>query len=573
MAPDPRPLDQRWRADALGQMAREPLDLLVIGGGITGAGVARDAALRGMSVGLVEKTDFGAGTSSRSSKIIHGGVRYLEYLQLGMVRESARERRVLQRIGPHLVHELPFLYPVWKGESFLKIRAGLLLFDLLAGSPRGERSRSLSPPAVLERLPGLREPLKGAVLYPEFITDDGRFTLANIRSAADHGALVANHASVEELLQEGGRVVGAQVRDVEREEVLEIRAAVTLNATGPWAQELLQASGIPAPSRLVPSKGIHLLFPRSRLPLKAATFLRSPSGRSGLAMPRGPWVYVGTSDEEYRGDLDRPRAEAREVDELLTLVQDCFPEAGLDAGDVRATWAGIRPLIYEEGKATREMSRHDEVWISPPGLVTVAGGKLTTYRPMAGRILERVAEASGRSLPGDDRTGDVTLHGFPPEPPEAFEARMDRELVALGVDGAARERLLFLYGSELEILLSYGREDPAWLRPLSSGMAAVRGEVRHAVEHEMALTLTDVLDRRMALLLFAEGGGMSGARAAADIARELLDWGDDRRKAEVEAYQVMVEEHGPRGASRDTPVPAPPSAPSSVDTGNEGRLP
>jgi glycerol-3-phosphate dehydrogenase len=546
MPPDPRPLNRRWRAEALERMAREPLDLLVIGGGITGAGVARDAALRGLSVGLVEKTDFAAGTSSRSSKIIHGGVRYLEYLQLGMVRESARERRVLRRIGPHLVHELPFLYPIWKGESFLKIRAGLLLFDVLAGSPRGERSRSLSPSAVQEYLPGLREPLRGAVLYPEFITDDGRFTLSNIRSAADHGALVANHARVENLLEDGGRVVGARVQDEERGEALEIRAAVTVNATGPWAQELLRDSGLPVPSRLVPSKGIHLLFRRTRLPLQAATFLRSPSGRSGLAMPRGPWVYVGTSDEEYRGDLDRPRARAREVDELLTLVQDSFPEAGIDARDVKATWAGIRPLIHEEGKTTREMSRHDEVWISPPGLVTVAGGKLTTYRPMARRILKRVAEAWGRPLPGADRTGDVPLSGFPPEPPDAFETRMDRELAALGVEAAARERLVFLYGSELETFLQYGREDPAWLQPLSPGMPAVRGEVRHAVEHEMALTLADVLDRRMALLLFAEGGGTAGAHAAAEIAGEYLDWDDHRREGEVEAYRVMVEEHGPR---------------------------
>lgn len=554
MLPDPRPLSPTARRDDLDTMARGPLDLLVVGGGITGAGVARDAALRGMAVGLVEKTDFGAGTSGRSSKIIHGGVRYLEYLQLGMVRESARERRVLRRIAPHTVHELPFLYPVWKGESFLKIRAGLLLFDLLAGSPRGERSRSLSAEETRERLPGLRDPLRGAVLYPEFITDDARFTLVNVRSAADRGALVANHARAEGFLREGDRIVGARVRDLIEDRELEIRAAVTLNATGPWAQELLQGSGLDVPRRIVPSKGIHLLFARSRLPLKAATFLRSPTGRSGLAMPRGPWVYVGTSDEEYRDDLDHARAEPDEIDELLELVQVCFPEAGLGPDDVRATWAGIRPLIHEEGKTTREMSRHDEVWISPPGLVTVAGGKLTTYRPMAGRILEHVAEAWGRPLPGEDRTANEPLHGLPVEGVEAFNARLNDAFALQGVAKATRERLLRLYGTELETILSYGNEDPRWLSPLAPGVPAVRGEVRHAVEHEMGLTLSDILDRRLALLLFGPPAGWRGAESAAEIAGALLGWDELRAARELEVYRGFAREHGPRGTASAPPV-------------------
>lgn len=536
-------------------MAEGPLDLLVIGGGIAGAGVARDAALRGMSVGLVEKSDFAAGTSSRSSKIIHGGVRYLEYLQLGLVRESARERTILRRLAPHLVHPLPFLYPVWEGEPFWKIRAGLLLFDLLARSPSGERSRRLGRDEVRGYLPGLRGPLKGAVIYPEYITDDARFTLANVRSAAEHGALAANHARVERLLVEGGRVVGAGVRDLEEDVDITIRARVTVNATGPWALELLARSGIEPPGEIVPSKGIHLLFSRDRIPLRAATFLRSPTGRAGLAMPRGPWVYVGTSDTEYHEDLDRTRAWPDEIDELLGMVRDCFPEAGLGPDDVMGTWAGIRPLVREAGKSTREMSRHDEVWTSPPGLVTVAGGKLTTYRPMARRILEAVAHASDVPLPGRDRTAEVPLAGAPPggeEGLEAYRRTWDHRLEDLGVEEETRRRLLELYGTEVEDLVEYGDEDARWLEPLAPGVPALRGEVRHAVEREMALVLPDILDRRLALLLFAPNGGVNAAEPAAAIAGELLGWAEARRAREAEAYRRIAREHGPRG-SRASP--------------------
>lgn len=545
-------------------MAEAPLDLLVVGGGITGAGVAREAALRGMRVGLVEKTDFAAGTSGRSSKIIHGGIRYLEYLQLGLVRESARERRILRRVAPHLVHELPFLYPVWKGESYWKIRAGLLLFDVLARSPRGQRSRSLSADETRERLPGLRDPLKGAVLYPEYITDDARFTLANVRSAVNYGALVANHARVDGFLTDDGRVVGARVTDTLSDETLEVRAGITVNATGPWAQELLQDTGLPVPARLVPSKGIHILLRRSRLPLRAATFLRSPEGRSGLAMPRDEWVYVGTSDEEYRDDLDRPRAEPDEIDELLKLVQVCFPEAHLSADDVEATWAGIRPLIHEEGKSTREMSRDDEVWISPPGLVTAAGGKLTTYRPMAHRILQRVAEAGDAALPGRDRTDEVPLSGAPDENPKTFRARMENRLSRAGMAELVRRRLLRLYGTELEQILAYASEDSSWAEPLAPGVPAVRGEVRHAVEHEMARTLVDILDRRLALLLFSPGRGLAAAGEAADIAGILLGWSHEHRQREVALYEELAEEHGPRGVPPSpSPHPDPGAPPAS----------
>ena len=538
----------RERAETLRAVAGGSFDLVVVGGGITGAGVARDASLRGLRVALFEQGDFANGTSSRSSKIIHGGVRYLEYLQLGMVRESALERNVLRRIAPHLVHSLPFLYPVFEGESLLKVRAGLRLFDAMARARGDERSSRLDAVATRERLPGLREPLKGAVLYPEFITDDARFTLENVMSAVAHGALALNYAQVETFLFRGDRVAGVAVRDVETGDRFEVFGAVTVNAAGPWVPDLHAAAALPAlPETIVRSKGAHILFDRERLPLRAATFLRSRSGRRGLAMPRGPWVYVGTSDEEYSGDVSRPRAEPTEVLDLLAMTSDCFPDAGLTPDDVCASWAGVRPLVHQEGKSTRETSRHDHVWLSAPGLVTVGGGKLTTYRRMSRRILEAVSHSWGRSLPGTERTGVDPLPGAPRSDVRTFRSETRAALGAAKVGSAIIERLEFLYGSQVERLLAFGTEDPGWLEPLAPEVPALRGEVRLAVEHEAARTLTDILDRRLALLLFSPTRGWDGAAEAASIAGGLLAWTPARREEELHTYKDVVREHGPLG--------------------------
>jgi glycerol-3-phosphate dehydrogenase len=526
-------------------MATQPLDVLVIGGGITGAGIARDAALRGWRVALVEKEDFGFGTSSRSSKIIHGGVRYLEYGHFLLVRESARERRVLQSIAPHLVHRLDFLYPVFAPDSLLKIRTGLAVFDWLASAEGGEKSVTLGPGEVRRYVPGLRDPLRGAVLYPEYITDDARLTLENALSAAEHGALVANHARAEQLYRDAsGRIHGARVRDALDGTVYEVKARAVVNAGGPWAQAILEESGLEAPKTLRPSKGIHILLPADRLPLAGATFLRTASGRRGLAMRRLDYVYVGTTDEEYLGPLDTPRATHEEVLDVLRMTQESFPDAGIELDDVLATWAGIRPLISEEGKSTRDTSREDEVWRGPPGLVTIVGGKLTTYRRMAGRVVEALREELGAPPDDVDRTVAVRLPGAPTEELEAFEKSVEERLSSAGVDVATKQRLLWLYGRQLEDLLALAEDDACWLEPLGAGVPAVRGEVKLAVEREMALGLADFMDRRAALLLFSPGHGLAGAEAAAEIMGELLGWDPARRAAETAAYELLAAEHG-----------------------------
>lgn len=542
--PDSADFSPSGRSAALEAMSTESIDVLVIGGGITGAGVARDAALRGWSVALVEQDDFAAGTSSRSSKIVHGGVRYLEYGHFLLVRESARERRVIQSIAPHLVHRLDFLYPVFSPDSVLKIRAGLAVFDWLAETDDPDQHQSLDPQEARLFLPGLRDPLRGAIQYVEYITDDARLTLENIQSAAAHGARVANHARAEALfIDSEGRVQGARVRDTTDGSVYEVQARIVVNAGGPWAQGVLEDSGLTARKALRPSKGIHILLSAGRLPIKGAAFLKSATGRRGLAMRRLDYVYVGTSDDEYTGPMESPRASRADVLDLLAMVQDCFPAAGITLDDVLATWAGIRPLIEENGKTTRDTSREDEVWPGPDGLVTIAGGKLTTYRRMAGRVIEEVLNALGDSPVMEDRTAEVRLPGCPAEDVSQFiEDRLNR-LGEAGVPEATLKRLGFLYGTQLDDLLALAREDPTWLAPLGEGVPALRGEVRLAVMKEMAATLIDVMDRRLALLLFSPDSGLSGASEAASIMGVLLGWDEARVSAEVSGYRAYAMEH------------------------------
>jgi glycerol-3-phosphate dehydrogenase len=526
-------------------MSTRELDVLVIGGGITGAGIARDAALRGWRVGLVEKEDFAFGTSSRSSKIVHGGVRYLEYGHFLLVRESARERRVVQSIAPHLVHRLDFLYPVFAPDSLMKIRAGLAVFDWLASAEGAEKHRTIGPDEVREQIPGLRDPLRGAVLYPEYITDDARFTMENALSAAEQGALVANRARAEALYRDtSGRVRGARVRDATDGSAYEVQARMVVNAGGPWAEEILRESGLAGPKHLRPSRGIHILISADRLPMRGATFLKASSGRRGLAMRRLDYVYIGTSDEEHAGPLDAPTATRAEVLDVLAMAQDSFPDAGLGIEDVLATWAGIRPLIAEPGKSTRDTSREDEVWHAPPGLITVAGGKLTTYRRMAGRVVEALQDELGTPPRDEDLTAAVPLPGAPSGDAASFAEDRARALREAGVDETTVARLRWLYGRQLDRLLALGSEDRDWLEPLGPGVPAVRGEVKLAVETEMASSLADFMDRRGALLLFSPAFGLAGASEAAAIMAEILGWDGSRRAREIAAYEQLARAHG-----------------------------
>ncbi len=389
------------RAQALARLAAEPFDLLIIGGGITGAGAARDAALRGLAVALVEARDFGSGTSSRSSKLIHGGLRYLEQGEIGLVREAATERMVLRRIAPHLTRVAPMLVPVYgrTPAGVYKLKAGLALFDRLARVPRAERHRILTREETLALEPRLaRERLQGSALYPEYVADDARLVLDTLKSASRAGAAVANYVRVVGF-EEAGPYRTVRLTDAESGTSLTARARVIVNAAGPWVDELRRLARAEDGPRLHLTKGIHLVLRAKDLPARHCVVMRARDRRPVFVVPYGRHVYVGTTDTSYEGPLEEPAIVPEDAEYLFDAVARSFAGPAISARDVVGAWAGLRPLVHEKGKRPSEISRKDEIVVSGRGLVTIAGGKLTTYRRMAERVVETAAALLGRVLP------------------------------------------------------------------------------------------------------------------------------------------------------------------------------
>ena len=471
--------DAAARRRALERMAEGELDVLVVGGGITGCGVALDAATRGLSVGLVEADDFAAGTSGRSSRLVHGGVRYLAQRELGLVRESLRERDVLLRNAPHLVRALPVVFPLAKRSSRASVRAGLMLYDVL-GAYRVARHRRFSADETSRAVPGFGA-RAAALVYTECATDDVRLTVEIARTAATHGALVANHARVEELLGEG-RVRGALVRDELTGERLEVRARTTVNATGVWAAAT-QGLATATPQQRVTSKGIHLVFRPGAIRTTTGAIIRSQAGDGRLLFVI-PWegrVYVGTTDTRYEGPLEDPVADEDSVDYILAAVAAAFPGVGRE--DVVAAWAGLRPLAADGEGPTADLSRRHEIYEDPPGLLTVTGGKLTTYRAMAEAVVDRISSEpcrTGSILLGLTRPLAVTL---------------------AAADGEHGARLVRLYGDDWSFAAGRLRDELALAEPFVPGLPVLAVEAELARSREMALTDADVA-RRLRLASF-----------------------------------------------------------------------
>ncbi len=492
------PFSHRTRARALASMAAEPVDLLVIGGGITGAGIARDAALRGLRTALVDKGDFAGATSSRSSRLIHGGLRYLEQYRFHLVREASRERRLLLDLAPHLVRPLAFLFPVYRGARVpaWRLRAGMWLYDLLAAFRNVRLHRWLGRRAALKAEPGLRERgLVGAAVYYDAQTDDARLVLAAIRGAAQAGALVANYTEVTSLIRRDGRVRGAMVRDALTGEARTVRALIVVNATGPWVDALRRLDDPQAAPLLRLTKGAHVAVPRARIGNTHAVTLTSPiDGRVMFVLPWGDLSYVGTTDTDDVAPLDNVRASGSDVVYLLRSANAFFPRARLAPHDVICTWAGLRPLLAPERElAASAVSREHRIVESASGLITIAGGKLTTFRVMGRDMVDRVArrlhELDGRPIPRRPPTDRVPLPGGETADLEVLvEAARARE-----VPEPTARHLVQAYGSEAPAVLNLVERDRALGKPIIPGRPEIWAEVTHAVEREMALRLGDVL--------------------------------------------------------------------------------
>ena len=506
--------DQTDREMSFRALSDQCFDLLVIGGGITGAGVARDAAMRGLSVALIEAQDLASGTSSRSSKMIHGGLRYLVAGDVAVVKESASERATLHRIAPHLAQKTPYVIPTGSVRSKLILRAALWAYERLGGVERADYHEVWSKDELAEKEPLIeRSRLNGAVVYPEFLTDDSRLTLATVRSAIDHGATVATYLKATNIRKDQAFSIDAASTLPGETRELTVSARAVVNAAGPWVDQVCDLEQA-QPPRLALSRGVHLVFDHADLPVRNTVVMRTPDARRIFAVPLGQYTYIGTTDDYHPEHDYWPPVTDQDVSYLLATTQRAMPEASLSPDRIVSVWSGIRPLVGDgSGRASKELSRKDEVWTSPSGLLSVGGGKLSAYRAMAERIVDTVIENHGFAAK-PCITADVPLPGG------------DVEVLASDLAGAGdvqAERLARLYGAEAPGLAGSAGENEL-----------VQAEVQHAVQKEGALRLEDYWARRSSRAWFDEGAGLLVLHEAAAVMAELLGWDDNRKAMEVE---------------------------------------
>jgi glycerol-3-phosphate dehydrogenase len=530
------------RSLALGALRERELDVLVIGGGVVGTGSALDAVTRGLSVGLVEARDWASGTSSRSSKLVHGGIRYLEQLDFRLVREALIERGLLlQRIAPHLVKPVRFLYPLTVPVvERAYIAAGMTLYDAFSwtgGRPPGvPHHRHLTRNQILRAMPGLkRDAFVGGLTYWDAQVDDARFVASLARTASFYGAHVASRVRVEGFIKVGERVVGVHAHDLQSGERFDIRARQVVNATGVWTDDTQAMVGERGQFKVRASKGIHLVVPRDRFQSKIGLLLRTEKSVL-FVIPWGRHWLIGTTDTDWNLDKAHPAATAADIDYLLAKINDVLA-VPLTRDDVEGVYAGLRPLLAGESEETSKLSREHVVTHAVPGLVVVAGGKFTTYRIMAKDAVDAAVSALDKQVP-PSITDDIALLGA-----EGYHAAWNRRFKiarAFGVHRVRIEHLLNRYGVLTDELLDLIREREELLEPLPGADDYIAAEVVYAASHEGALHLDDVLARRTRISIEAWDRGVSAAPVAARLMGETLGWDEARIKLEINTYLKRV---------------------------------
>jgi glycerol-3-phosphate dehydrogenase len=532
-------LDAAYREAAWQRLGREPVDLVVIGGGVTGAGAALDAVTRGLSVALVEARDWAAGTSSRSSKLFHGGLRYLEQLEFGLVREALRERELMvTRLAPHLVKPVPFLYPLthrlWERPY---VASGLLLYDTLGGHSSLPGQKHVSRRAALRMFPGLRDDaFVGAVRYFDAQVDDARHTLTTVRTAARYGAVVRSSTQAVGFVHESDRVVGVVVRDVEDGRETTIRAGAVVNCTGVWTDEIQALSGGRGRFKVRASKGIHVVVPREKIVGDVGLILRTETSVLFVIPWQTHWL-IGTTDTDWYLDLAHPAATKADIDYLLRHVNSVLVTP-ITHDDIDGVYAGLRPLLAGESEETSALSREHAVARVVPGLISIAGGKYTTYRVMAadavdaaaGELLKRVAPST------TDRVPLLGADGY-----FAMQNQLEALAGEYGLHPYRVRHLLDRYGSLIRDVLDPGLADRALLDTVPGAPDYLRAEIRYAVTHEGALHLEDVLTRRTRISIEYPHRGVESAAAVAAVIGDVLGWSAAEAAGEVENYQARVE--------------------------------
>ncbi|MED4582487.1 glycerol-3-phosphate dehydrogenase/oxidase [Brevibacillus choshinensis] len=532
------------RTTFLNQLTTDRLDLLIIGGGVTGAGIALDAASRGLTVGLIEKQDFAAGTSSRSTKLVHGGLRYLKQGDVKLVREVGRERTILYRNAPHIVVPEKMILPIVEKGTYGKMATsiGLYVYDLLAGVKRKERRTMLSKKQTTVAEPLLRtDILKGSGMYYEYRTDDARLTIEVIKTARTFGASCVNYTEATDFIYENGKVIGVKGRDLITGKELVILAKKIVNAAGPWVDGLREKDQSLFGKRLHLTKGVHLVVPHARLPLKQAVYFDVADKRMIFAIPRNKSTYIGTTDTDYQGELESPRVTQQDVAYLLRATNAMFPNVKLTEQDITSSWAGLRPLIHEDGKSPSELSRKDEVFHSASGLITIAGGKLTGFRKMAERVVDIVTKEltkeEGRAFK-PCHTHQIVLAGGSFSSVAAipdFIRVQAKRVRSFGISEASIAELVGKYGKNTDKIVKLAIDLQKQRHPAEDAM--VLAELQYGIHEEMVMTLRDFLIRRSGKLFFdRESIGRVYLKIADEMAR-TLKWSAIEKEREIKVFE------------------------------------
>lgn len=526
------------------QLKSETFDLVVIGGGATGTGIALDAASRGLKTALVEKRDFASGTSSKSTKLIHGGLRYLKQLDIALVRETGTERAVVHRLAPHLVLPEKMLMPLIKGGTYGKWATsfGLWVYDVLAGVKGDDRRKMLSKNKTLALEPLLgKDGLKGGGYYAEYRTDDARLTIELIKTAATYGTIALNYCKVMEFEYEDKNVSGVLCKDQMSGESFKIKAKNIVSAGGPWVDKIRKKDGKLDGKRLHLTKGVHIVFPHEKFPLNHTTYFDAPDGRMIFAIPRGRVTYVGTTDTTYKASLNRVVATKADAKYLLGVTSRVFPDMKLKESDIISNWAGLRPLIHEDGKSPSELSRKDEIFVSDNGLISIAGGKLTGYRKMGQRIVDLVIkrmEKTTRKEFSKCFTKKIPLTKNPLTNAKAVQdyiSSLEKITLEKGLEKYHAWYLVTNYGKQADLILKM-MDDFSDIPEIS----LARAEAAFGIHHEMIGSAEDFFVRRTGRLYFDIKSIAIIREAVMNDFQKHLDWSEERVKFESQKMDELI---------------------------------
>jgi len=495
------------RENTINELKSSEFDLLVVGGGITGAGIALDAASRGMKVALVEKNDFASGTSSKSTKLIHGGLRYLKQFDFWLVKEVGMERAIVHKLAPHLVVPEKMILPLVDGGTYGSwlTSVGLKVYDVLAAVEGEDKRKMLDQKEALIKEPLLpKDILKGAGYYAEYRTDDARLTLELIKTALNYDAKPINYSEVLEFIYEEKRIVGATIKDVLANTIFNIKSKYVINATGPWVDSLRLKNQINTNKKLRLSKGVHLVVNFDKLPVKQSVYFDIPDGRMMFAIPRGKSTYFGTTDTNYQGNKDEVKTDLVDAMYLIAAVNNMFPDVSISIDDIKSSWAGLRPLIHEEGKPASELSRKDEIFVAKSELISIAGGKLTGYRKMAERIVDLVAKKHLRRFSREfkkTQTEHIVLSGGKFEnfdDVKRYINLINKRIFKDNFSEKDAQYLVYNYGKQTDVILKKYNE----LKKGTPQEKMIKAEVWYTIHYEMACTPIDFFMRRTGRFYF-----------------------------------------------------------------------